>query len=83
MSLSFAIKSLFLRNGIQTNVFLCNKRFSSAQTYKNIIAEVKGQHKNIGFIQLHRPKVNIHILKFLIKNKFYMRFDKGFKCSKC
>lgn len=56
MSLSLTIRSLLTRNGMQTSVLVCNKRFNSAHTYKNIIAEIRGQHNNIGFLQLHRPK---------------------------
>jgi hypothetical protein len=56
MSFSIGIKSLI--NSNRNAILLCNKRFNSSaqQVYKNIIAEVRGQHKNIGFLQLHRPK---------------------------
>jgi len=29
---------------------------SSSTTYKNILTEIRGEKKNIGFIQLNRPK---------------------------
>lgn len=31
-------------------------RFNSAAAYKNILTEIKGEKKNVGFIQLNRPK---------------------------
>lgn len=73
MSLSFALKSVFTKPSFKT--ILCNQRFNS--TYKNIIAEVRGQHNNIGFLQLHRPKalnaLNAELMVFknslLAKNK--------------
>ena len=57
-------KKLFLNNVANVSpaaVWSANyvaKRFNSTQppTYKNIITEVRGQNKNIGFIQLNRPK---------------------------
>ncbi len=67
MSLSLVIRSFLTRNGIQAKVLVCNQRYSSTHAYKNIIAEIKGNHKNIGFIQLHRPKVNLFILIMFVR----------------
>lgn len=66
--MSLALKSILVNNSIKTAlvgsqaVWSANnvaKRLNSTQTtstYKNIITEVRGQNKNIGFIQLNRPK---------------------------
>ncbi len=79
MSFSIGIKSLI--NSNRNAILLCNKRFNSStqQVYKNIIAEVRGEHKNIGFLQLHRPKalnalnaeLMVCILNFLCQKRFF------------
>lgn len=78
MSFSFAFKSVFARNSLQTTILLCNRRFNS--TYKNIIVEVRGQNKNIGFLQLHRPKafnaLNAELMVYII---FLNLLEKSFK----
>jgi enoyl-CoA hydratase len=67
--MSFALKNILSNVGIVRSAFLltkqpklsltineASKKFYSSVTYKNILTEVKGQNKNIGFIQLNRPK---------------------------
>ena len=54
-------------------------RFASGSAaYKNIIAEVRGENKNIGFIQLNRPKalnaLNAELMDELSGKKFIIHF---------
>jgi len=52
---STSSSSQFARIAASSNsVLLMQRKFES--TYKTILTEVKGQNKNIGFIQLNRPK---------------------------
>lgn len=69
MSLTLAVRSLLGANACRTLAFsgrnanlptLCviaKKNYSNEPVkYKHIIAEVKGQNKSIGYLQLNRPK---------------------------
>jgi enoyl-CoA hydratase len=67
--MSFLIKSVLLNNSVKSTIFktaaksgtqFSQKSFYSSesqqQTYKHILTEVRGQNKNIGLLQLNRPK---------------------------
>lgn len=60
MSLSLALKSIISSQTLKTTYLASStlgitKRFQSTQ-YKNILTDVRGQNKNVGLIQLNRPK---------------------------
>lgn len=50
---------------------------SGFTAFKNIIAEVRGENKNVGFIQLNRPKalnaLNAELMTELSGKKFYFK----------
>lgn len=56
-SLKSIVNSTILTTAKNTNVFNAIKTYQrNYAQYKNILTEVKGQNKNIAFIQLNRPK---------------------------
>lgn len=67
--MSFALRNILSNTGILKSTLSLSKtpklsstlnfislKFYSSPTYKNILTEVKGQNKNVGLIQLNRPK---------------------------